>query len=288
VGKPRHRRAWMKRSVRCSISAFGTIFIASVFGVGFASAMSPGEAAGTAESVVTPVTETSQSALPDPMPSTTPTASAAPRLPVRAPSAEAPTSSSSSNAAATLDSVTDAPSPAGRLPSVDGDVRDTTGVADSATSRETGQQVSASARNGAVGDSDLRGAARGPTTPGKSRPSIDSAEVAPRRWFFTYVWPAIALGQAGVTTPLEQWEGTTSLLPTDAARLLTGISGAGRLSGDRTPSAADSAHPNALFEVPSAIATAVEDFLILIILALVALMGSSVIRAEYRSLSRPH
>jgi hypothetical protein len=112
--------------------------------------------------------------------------------------------------------------------------------------------------------------------------------VAPLRWFFTHIWPAIALERAGVTMPLERLEGTTSLLPTDAAQVLAGFSGAGRPSGDPTPSAAHSARPNGLFEVPSAIATAVENYLILIVLALVVLMGSFVIRAEYRSLSRPH
>ena len=289
MGEPKQRRRPMKRSVRCAISVFGSLLVASVFGVGLASAMSPGETRGTAESVVTPVTETSRSALPDPVPPATPAAPAAPRLPVKAPSAAAPTSSSSSDAAGTLNSVTDAPSPGGRLPSVDGAARDTTGVAGRSTSGEAVQQVSASARNGSGGDSNLRGAARGrgPTTRGESRPSIDPAEVAPLRWFFTHVWPAIALGRAGLTTPLEQWEGTTSLLPTDAAQLLTGISRAGRPSGDRTSSAAHSAKPNGLFEVPSAIATAVENYLILIVL-LVVLTGSFVIWAEYRSLSRPH
>ena len=189
-----------------------------------------------------------------------------------------------------MNSETDVPTPGGRLPSVDGAARDTTGAAGSATSREAVQQVSASAPNGSGGDSNLRGAARdaGPTTPGENRPSIDSAEVAALRWFVTHVWPAIALGRASLTTPLEQWEGTTSLLPTDAAQSLTGFSGAGRPSGDRTSSAAHSARPSGLFAVPSAIATAADDYLILILLALVVLMGSFVIRAEYRSLSRPH
>jgi hypothetical protein len=294
VGEPRKRRGPMKRSVRWAISVFGPLLVASVFGVGLAPAMSPEETRGTAESVVTPVTETARSALPDPTP---PAAPAAPRLPVKAPragapppSAAAPPPSSSSDVAATLNSATDAPSAGGRLPSVDGAARDTTGVAGRGTSREAVQQGSASVRNGSDGDSNLLGAARdrGPTTPGESRPSIDAAEVAPLRWFLTHVWPAIALGRAGLTTPLEQWEGTTSLLPTDAVQLLTGISGAGRPSGGRTPSAAHSAKPNGLFEVPSAIATAVEDYLILIVLALVVLTGSFVIRAEYRSLSRPH
>lgn len=290
MGQPKHRRGPMKHSVRCAISVLGPLLVASVFGVGFASAMSPGESAGTAESVVTPVTEASRSALPDPMPPKTPAIPAAPRLPVKAPRAAAPTSSSSSDAAATLNSVTDVPSPGGRLPSVDGAARDTTGVAGGATSREAVQRVSASAPNGSGGDSNLRGAARdaAPTTPRENMPSIDSAEAAPLRWFFTHVWPAIALGRAGLTTPLEQLEGTISLLPADAAQSLRGFSGAGRPSGDRTSSAAHSAQPNGLFAVPSAIATAAEDYLILIVLVLVVLMGSFVIRAEYRSLSRPH
>jgi hypothetical protein len=290
VGQPKHRRGPMKHSVRCAISVLGPLLVALVFGVGFASAMSPGETTGTAESVVTRVTETSRSALPDPMPPATPEAPAAPRLPVKAPRAGAPTSSSSSDAAATLHSVTDVPSPGGRLPSVDGAAGDTTGVADRATSTEAVQQVSASANNGFGGDSNLRGAARGsgPTTPGENRPSIDSAEVAPLRWFLTHVWPAIALGRASLTTPLEQLEGTTSLLPTDAAQSLTEFSGAGRPGGDRTPPAAHPAQPNGLYAVTSAIATAAENYLILIVLSLVVLMGSFVIRAEYRSLSRPH
>ena len=290
MGEPKHGRGTIKRSVRCAISVFATLSIASAFGVGFASAMSPGEVGGTAESVAAPVTETARSALPDPMPPPTPSAPAAPRPPVRAPSAPAPTSSSSGDAGATLGSVTDVPSPGDRLPSVDGPATDTTGVAGGTASREEVQQVSAPARNGSGGDSNLRGTARGrhPAIPGKSRPSIYSAEVAPLRWFFAHVWPAIALGRAGTTTPLEQWDGTTSLLPTDAAPLLTGIAGAGRVSDDRTPFAAHRAQSNGLYAVPATIVRAVEDFLILIVLTIVALMGSSVIRAEYRSLSRPH
>jgi hypothetical protein len=290
VGEPKQRRRPMKRSVRCAISVFGPLAVALVFGVGLASAMSPGETRGAAESVVAPVTETSRSALPDPMPPAPPAAPAAPRPPAKVPSAAAPTSSSPSDVAGTLNSVTDAPSPGRRPPSVDGAARDPTGVAGRSTSREAVQQVSAPAGNGSGGDSNLRGAARDrvPTTPGESRPSIDSAEVAPLRWFFTHVWPAIALGRPGLTAPLKQSEGTTPLLPPDAAQLLPGFSGAGRSSGDQTPSAAHSAQPNGLFAVPSAIATAVENYLILIVLALVVLTGSFVIRAEYRSLSRPH
>jgi hypothetical protein len=105
---------------------------------------------------------------------------------------------------------------------------------------------------------------------------------------FTHVWPAIALGRVDLTKPLEQLEGATSLLSTDAAQLLAKLSGSGPPSADRTPSAAHAPQPDGLFAVPSAIATAVEDYLILIVLALVVLMGSFVIRAEYRSLSRPH
>jgi hypothetical protein len=291
VGEPKHRPGPTKRSVRCAISVFAAVFVASVFRVGLASAMSTEEVGGTAESVVTPVAETTRSALPDPMPPTTPAAPAAPRLSVKAPSAAAPTSSSSSGAAATLDSATNAPSAGGRSASEDGPARDTTGVAGGTTSTEAVQQVSGSSRNGSGPDPTARGAARGrgPTIPGESRFSIDSAEVAPLRWFFARVWPAIALGRAGSTTPLGQWEGTTSLLHAEAAQLLTKIAGAGRPGGDRTSSsAAHAAQPNGLYAVPPTIVRAVEDFLILIVLTIVALMGSSVIRAEYRSLSRPH
>jgi hypothetical protein len=287
VGEPKQRRGPMKRSLRCAASAFGSLLVALAFGVGFASAMSPEESAGTVESAVAPVTETSRSALPDPPPAATAAAPAAPRLPVKEPSTGAP-SSSSSDVAATLDGVTGAPSPGGRLPLADGAAGDTTGTAGRATSMEAAQQASAPARDDSGGGSNPRGAARDRRATIPGRPSIGAAEVAPLRWFFTHVWPAIALGRADLTTPLGQLEGTTSLLSSDAAQLLAELSGAGPPSGDRTPSAAHAAQPNGLFAVPSAIATAVEDYLILIVLALVVLMGSFVIRAEYRSLSRPH
>jgi hypothetical protein len=281
VGDSRTKEALRKHPVRCVISVLGALLVVSVFGVGFASATSLEETAA-----VTSVTETASSALPDPVPSATPTAPAAPRLPVKEPIAAAPSSSPSSD-----NSVTDVSSPRGGLPSVDGTVRDTTGVAgrDMSTSREAAQQVSTSARGGSGGDSNLRGASQGgdPTTSEENRSSIDSAEVAPRRWFFIHVWPAIALGWARLTTPLEGLGGTTSLRPTDAARLLPGFSGVSRPRGDRTPSAARSAKPKGLLAVPTSIATAAESLRTLIFLALVVLMGSFVVWTESRSPSRP-
>jgi len=273
-GQGKASRASTKPSVRGAISVFGALLVASVFNAGLASAMSLGETAGAAGSVVTSITETSPSSLPDPA---TPTAPAVPQLPVKAPSAAAPTSSSSSNVAATLNSVT-------------------TGVVGTAasTSREAAQQVSAPARNGSGADSNRQGAAqgRGQRVPGNGEGSIDPAEVAPLHWFFIHIWPAIALGRdrAPLTTLLERLEGATSLPPTDAARLLTGFSGARRpsASGDRTLSAAHSAQQNGPLAVPRAIASGVEGYRVLIWLALVALGGSFVVWAESRRLPRPH
>jgi LPXTG-motif cell wall-anchored protein len=276
-GRGKASRVSTKPSVRGAISVFGALLVASVFNTGFASAMSLGETAGAAESVVTPITETSSSSLPDPATPTAPVVTpAAPQLPVKAPSAAAPTSSSSSNVAATLNSVT-------------------TGAAGTATStsREAAQPVSASARNGSHADSDSnrQGAAQGrdPRTSGNGEGSIDPAEVAPLHWFFIHVWAAIALGRdrALLTTLLERLEGTTSLPPTDAARLLTGFSGASRPSGDRTLSAAHSAKPNGLLAVLPATGTE-ENYRVLIWLALVVLGGSFVVWAESRRLPRPH
>jgi hypothetical protein len=276
-GRGKASRVSTKPSVRGAIFVFfGALLLASVFNTGFASAMSLGETAGAAESVVTPITETASSSLPDPATPTAPVVTpAAPQLPVKAPSAAAPTSSSSSNVAATLNSVT-------------------TGAAGTATStsREAAQPVSASARNGSDADSNRQGAAqgRGPRTSGNGEGSIDPAEVAPLHWFFTHVWAAIALGRdrALLTTLLERLEGTTSLTPTDAARLLAGFSGASRPSGDRTLSAASSAKPNGLLAVPSATGTEVEDYGVAIWLALVVLGGSFLVWAESRRLPRPH
>jgi hypothetical protein len=277
-GRGKASRVSTKPSVRGAISVFGALLVASVFNTGFASAMSLGETAGTAESVVTKITESSSSSLPDPATPTAPVVTpAAPQLPVKAPSAAAPRSSSSSNVAVTLNSVT-------------------TSVAGTATStsREAAQQVSASARNGSGADSNRQGAAQGrggPRTSGNGEGSIDPAKVAPLRWFFIHVWPAIALGRdrALLTTLLKRLEGTTSSLPpTDAARLLTGFSGASRPSGDRTLSTAHSAKPNELPAVPPATGTEVESYRALIFLALVVLGGSFVVWAESRPLSWPH
>jgi hypothetical protein len=277
-GRGNASQASTKPSVRGGISVFGALLVASVFNTGFASAMSLGETAGAAKSVVTPITESSSSSLPDPATPTAPVVTpAAPQLPVKAPSAAAPTSSSSSSVAATLNSVT-------------------TGVAGTATgtSREAAQQVSASARNGSGADSNRQGAAQGrggPRTSGNGEGLIDPAKVAPLRWFFIHVWPAIALGRdrALLTTLLERLEGTTSFPPTDAARLLTGFSGASRPSGDRTLSAAaDSAKPNGLPAIPPATGTEVESFRVLIFLAFAVLVGSFVVWAESRRLPQPH
>jgi hypothetical protein len=263
--------------VRCLISVLGALLVTSAFGVGSACATSLEETAATAESL---------SPLPGPAPPATPTAPAAPRLPVKEPIAAAPSSSPSPD-----DSAADVSSPGGGLSSVDGAVRDTTEMAGRAmsTSREAAQQVSTPARSGSGGDSNLRGAPHGggPASSEEYRPSIDSAEVAHRRWFMIHVWPAIALGWVRLTTPLGQLKGTTSLRSTDAARLLTGFSGASHPRGDRTPSAARSAKPKSLLTVPTSIATAAEGLRTLIFLVLVVLMGSFVVWTESRSPSRP-
>jgi hypothetical protein len=271
---------------------FGALLGVSVFGMGFASATSLADIAGTAESVVAPVTKTSASSLPDPVPPpATPAAPvatpAAPQPPVKVPSA-APTSSTSSDVAATLTSATHASSPRGGLPSVDGTARGTT----SSASREAAQQVSGSARSSSGANSNRQDKALGRdrTTSGGNEHSIHPAEPAPLRWFFIHVWPAIALGQDGVfsTTLPERLEGTTSFLATDAARLLTGFSGATGPGPNPTPSPSQSAKPTGRLAVPPAVAQAVESYRALIFLALVVLAGLFVAWTESRALSRPH
>lgn len=191
--------AFEQRLWRRIVLVAGAILIGSVSSVPAASATLIGEAADTVGSTVESVDATPNAApsLPSAMPPATPPAPvatpAAPQAPVKLQTEAAPTPSLS-------------PSSSGvNVPSVDGiagAARNSVGSVTS-TSKETTQQVAASARNdGSQVSTPPNGPDAGASkatpraigTPSSAPPSITAAEVAALQRWFARIWPAIPLG----------------------------------------------------------------------------------------------
>jgi hypothetical protein len=226
------------RSLRLGISAAGVFLIASVVGVSAAPASLLGEAAGAGGSVITSAatpTPSLPSAAPPatpPAPVGVPTVPQVPvdQTPVKAPTGVTPTSSPPSHLAPTPSGdATKVSSPGGDLPSTGSTISAAKGSAGRITSTSAGaaQRPAGSVRNDVGAGADGRsgpGAREG--TSGVHARSVESAETVRPRWF-AYVWPAIALGRTGkvLATLLARWEGATSLPASNAARLLSQLTG---------------------------------------------------------------
>lgn len=276
-----------KLPLRCATAIAGALLVAaSVFGVPSTSA---DEVTGTVEGAVGSVTTTPVQGLPStpspptpPAPVATPTApQQIPVSPAKLPTEAAPTSSQ--GAAGLPDSVTrvSSKSTAGTdFPSAGG-TRTVAGASTEAT-----RQSSASVRGSPDLDSPRQGIRhRGTTTSGGGHRSIESAKVAPRSWFFVYVWPAVALGRDGglLTTLLSRLEGANSLPVAEAARIFLGLDENTQADGDSPP-------PD-LFGIPNSPSVTPFDTGsstgLKIFLATAALLAVLAVWAEFNAATRP-
>src|SRR4051794_7002792 len=156
----------------------------SVSEVTFAAAEPLNDVVSKVENVAAPLEDTARSALPERTPAAVPTAPEVTRtVPDQGPSGAGSRSSPSSEAATTLSSAAGASRRVGGLPSTERSGGNTTQAAGPSASGagDLVAQAAAPAGRSATEDPKLRRAV--------------PADKVPLRWFFVYVWRAIALGQ---------------------------------------------------------------------------------------------